>query len=308
VPDAVEIPTRKACALAAAASRFDPPGLAPRSPVRGKLTVILVGPLGGEADCQALRQLIEEQTELKALRPLAHARGAEHELGSPNGALEDLFGQWSDRLSPPPVLTLIDRLEPGAQPVSRPAKSAGMDVPGARSRSTAAHRARLRRAPAAPSRPPGPRADLHTLLVLACPPTRKRPLVHAPLAGGLASRRSPACFSVLRGGLFALVGASRVETLSGSWESVLGEVLRAPLRVYRSRAAGPSGPQPALQVSRLLRTETTRFFSAEKRDREARGTHHAHPLTVLYGRSGVGKTSLLRAGVVARFPRPATLR
>ena len=49
------------------------------------------------------------------------------------------------------------------------------------------------------------------------------------------------------------------------------------------------------------------FFGRDRERRELMTRLLSHPLLVLYGRSGAGKTSLLQAGVLSRLPRPHNL-
>src|SRR4029453_5877168 len=70
-------------------------------------------------------------------------------------------------------------------------------------------------------------------------------------------------------------------------------------------AAAPGAPVPFKGLSPYDEDDARFFFGREKAQRIIRANLLAYPLTVLYGATGVGKSSVLRAGVVHQLHREA---
>jgi formylglycine-generating enzyme required for sulfatase activity/class 3 adenylate cyclase len=74
---------------------------------------------------------------------------------------------------------------------------------------------------------------------------------------------------------------------------------------HRSRLAAPRSPYKFLDSFQA--EDRSIFFGRDREMRDVLTRLVTHPLLVVYGRSGAGKTSLLQAGVLSRLPRPTNL-
>lgn len=74
---------------------------------------------------------------------------------------------------------------------------------------------------------------------------------------------------------------------------------------HRSCLGAPRSPYKFLDSFQT--EDRSIFFGRDREVREVLTRLVTHPLLVVYGRSGAGKTSLLQAGVLARLPRPGNL-
>jgi formylglycine-generating enzyme required for sulfatase activity/class 3 adenylate cyclase len=298
----------------------------------GALTVIVAEPASGAPALADLTRQLAGDAGSDPGGPLARvAEDMEAELS--RDALIQRFGEWARRLPPSPLAAAIDRLAPSLLVLLFPdprfvavraaahARWGGtLDQPG----SLVLTERDVERALAG-------LADLPV-------PVRERLAGQTALVvgsgGGDATLKAylgqvRALHPAAPAPVTVLVASSPADPEIRMWRRRDVEVIGAdPVEVVARIAAeaagtGAAGPEPAGRAGTRRRRAVAHrpykvldydgaddhaiFFGRDREVAEVSARLLAHPLLVLYGRSGAGKSSLVRAGVLSRLKRPRNL-